>query len=83
MRLDQRDSALFDRSVACMHAAPYSEQFNNNVLKPFNYYVMNFPNLMFCLYGHGHQIDEHDFFNNGIIFVYRPVLGKVLAQHLM
>ena len=63
-----RDSALFDRSVACMHAAPYSEQFNNNVLKPFNYYVMNFPNLMFCLYGHGHQIDEHDFFNNGIIY---------------
>lgn len=36
--------------------------------KPFNYYVMNFPNLMFCLYGHGHQIDEHDFFNNGIIY---------------
>lgn len=63
-----RDSALFDHSVACMHAAPYSEQFNNNVLKPFNYYVMNFPNLMFCLYGHGHQIDEHDFFNNGIIY---------------
>ena len=24
-----RDSALFDRSVACMHAAPYSEQFSN------------------------------------------------------
>ena len=63
-----KDSALFDRTVACMHAAPYSEQFNNNVLKPFNYYVMNFPNLMFCLYGHGHQIDEHDFFNNGIIY---------------
>ena len=25
------DSALFDRSVVCMHARPYCEQFNNNV----------------------------------------------------
>lgn len=34
----------FSRTVMCMHAAPYSEQFNNNVAKVFNYYVMRFPN---------------------------------------
>ena len=25
----------FDRSVVCMHAPPFSEQFNNNVAEPF------------------------------------------------
>ncbi len=33
------DSADFDRTVVCMHAEPYSEQFNNNVAKVFNYYI--------------------------------------------
>ena len=63
-----KDSALFDRTVVCMHAAPYSEQFNNNVLKPFNYYMQLYPGLMFCLYGHGHQIAENDFFDNGTVY---------------
>ena len=40
----------FDRTVICMHAAPYCEQFNNNVANVFNYYTQKFPNLMFCLY---------------------------------
>lgn len=26
----------FDRSVVCMHAPPFTEQFNNNVAEPFN-----------------------------------------------
>lgn len=63
-----KDSARFDRTVACMHAAPFSEQFNNNVVKPFAYYLSSFPNLMFCLYGHGHHSEEHDFFENGVIY---------------
>lgn len=63
-----KDSAHFDRTVACMHAAPFSEQFNNNVVKPFAYYLSSFPNLMFCLYGHGHHSEEHDFFENGVIY---------------
>ena len=58
----------FNRTVMCMHAAPFSEQFNNNVVKPFNGYAMKFPNLMFCLYGHGHHTEQHDFFGNGVIY---------------
>lgn len=62
------DSASFDRTVICMHAAPYSEQFNNNVAKVFNYYTLNFPHLMFCLDGHGHHTLQEDIYGNGIIY---------------
>lgn len=64
----KKDSLLFTRSVFCMHAAPYSEQFNNNVVKPFKHCLEDFPNLMFCLYGHGHQTEEADILKNGILF---------------
>ncbi len=62
------DSADFDRTVVCMHAAPYSEQFNNNVAKVFNYYTHNFPSLQFCLYGHGHHTQQDDIYGDGIIY---------------
>ncbi len=62
------DSADFDRTVVCMHAPPYSEQFNNNVAKVFNYYTEQFPRLMFCLFGHGHQTDQQDIYGNGIMY---------------
>lgn len=58
----------FDRTVVCMHAAPYSEQFNNNVAKPFRYYLSKFPNLMFCLYGHGHHTEQSDIYGDGLMF---------------
>lgn len=62
------DSADFDRTVICMHAPPYSEQFNNNVAKVFNYYTLDFPHLLFCLYGHGHHTQQDDIYKNGIIY---------------
>ena len=58
----------FSRTVMCMHAAPYSEQFNNNVAKVFNYYVMRFPEPIFCLYGHGHHTEQHDIYGNGLMY---------------
>ena len=64
----EADSADYDRTVVCMHAAPYSEQFNNNVAKVFNYYIHRFPQLMFCLYGHGHHTEQNDIFEDGTIF---------------
>lgn len=62
------DSLDFDRTVMCMHAAPYSEQFNNNVAKVFNYYIHQFPRLLFCLDGHGHHTRQEDLYDNGTIF---------------
>lgn len=62
------DSLRFDRTVVCMHAAPFSEQFNNNVAKVFNYYTHQLPGLMFCLYGHGHHSQQDDLFGDGTIY---------------
>ena len=62
------DTTVFDRTIVCMHAAPFSEQFNNNVVKPFNYYITQFPGLLFCMYGYSHHTEEHDFCGNGVIY---------------
>lgn len=62
------DSLSFDRTVVCMHAAPFSEQFNNNVAKVFNYYTHQLPGLLFCLYGHGHHSQQDDLFEDGTIY---------------
>ena len=45
----------FDRTILLMHAAPYSDQFNNNVCKAFRRYLDFAPGLMCCVYGHDHQ----------------------------
>ncbi len=62
------DSLDFDRTVICMHAPPYSEQFNNNVAKVFNYYTHQMPGLMFCLYGHGHHTEQNDLYGDGTMY---------------
>lgn len=62
------DSALFDRTVVCMHARPYSDQFNNNVAKPFEYYVRQLPGLLFCANGHDHSLRFDDLFGDGVMY---------------
>lgn len=62
------DADLFDRTILCMHARPYSDQFNNNVAKAFEMYVLQFPGIMFCLNGHDHKIQVDDLFDDGIIY---------------
>lgn len=63
-----KDSTLFDRTVICMHAPPYSEQFNNNVAKAFNHYTALFPRLLFCLFGHNHQTVQTQPFEDGPVY---------------
>lgn len=62
------DSLNFDRTMIFMHAAPYSEQFNNNVAKVFNYYTHQMPGLMCCVYGHGHHTNESDLYGDGTMY---------------
>ncbi len=62
------DADDFSRTIICMHAGPYSEQFNNNVAKVFNSYTHQFPGLMFCLYGHGHHTKQEDIYGDGTIY---------------
>lgn len=58
----------YDRTIICMHARPTSEQFNNNVSKAFEWYVWQFPDVLFCTNAHDHCISVDDIFNDGIIY---------------
>ncbi len=63
-----KDSTRFDRTVVVMHAPPYSNQFNNNVCKAFRRYLDFFPGLMCCVYGHNHNDDVSEIYEDGLIF---------------
>lgn len=56
------------RTIALMHAGPFSEQFNNNVAEGFHCFLKRFPGLQFCLYGHQHYISADELFGDGIIY---------------
>lgn len=70
------DSELFDRSIVCMHARPYSDQFNNNVAKAFQLYVRTFPGLLFCLNGHDHGLQAEDIYGDGIVYYGTPSVNR-------
>lgn len=73
----QTDTALWDRSVVCMHAGPKSEQFDPNLVDAFqNYYLRLFRGLMFCTQGHDHYITQEDLFGDGIMYY-----GSDCAKH--
>ncbi len=64
-----RDTALYDRTVLCMHARPYSDQFNNNVALLFSFFCRTaYPSLMFCINGHGHYTATTDVFGDGVLY---------------
>ena len=62
------DSTLYDRTVVCMHARPYSDQFNNNVAKSFEYYVWHMKSTLFCINGHDHSQNADDIYGDGMIY---------------
>ena len=64
----QADASRYDRTVFCMHAPPYNEQFNNNVVRAFNHYVELFPHVLFCTAAHVHRFECKDLFGNGIFY---------------
>lgn len=72
----REDSILFDRTIVCMHARPYSEQFNNNVAKVFHHYVKSFPGIMFCINGHDHCQQADDIYGDGVMYY-----GVDCAEH--
>lgn len=64
----EADTTVASRTVVCMHARPYSEQFNNNAAKAFQHYITQLPGLMFCLFGHGHGLEVTDLFGDGVTY---------------
>lgn len=57
-----------EKTVIAMHAAPFSDQFNSNAAKVFQYGVNKFPGLQFCVNGHDHQFSAEDKFNDGTVY---------------
>lgn len=57
-----------EKTIVAMHAKPYDEQFNNNVAKAFQLYIKDFPDLQFCIHGHGHAIAINDIFEDGVLY---------------
>ncbi len=66
------DSTKFDRTIVLMHARPYSDQFNNNIAEPFEYYLLNFLKPMFCINGHDHSLRIDNLFNDGLLYFGLP-----------
>lgn len=60
--------AHVERTVVAMHAAPHTEQFNNNVADYFQATLHQYPGLSFCLCGHGHATTQDDIFGDGIVY---------------
>lgn len=65
-----------EKTVFLMHTPPFDFVFNNNVAKVFQLYIHQFPNIQFCLYGHGHRLAVDDLFNDGIYYYQCPNIKK-------
>ena len=55
-------------TIVAMHARPKSEQFDNNVADIFQEEIKKYPNLLFCINGHDHNMYQDDLFNDGVIY---------------
>lgn len=75
-RQDTLRRGEFDRTIVTMHAKPYSDVFNDNVAKPFNFYIHRLPGLMFCLNGHDHSLMQDDVYGDGLIFYQTASIDK-------
>jgi len=56
------------KTIVAMHAKPYTDQFDNNVAKVFQYAIRRFPGLQCCLNGHGHAFTVDDIFDDGTLY---------------
>lgn len=64
------------KAVLAMHAAPFTDVFNNNIADVFNLYTEEIPGLQFCLNGHYHKFEITDHFNNGILYYQTASIEK-------
>lgn len=57
-----------EKSVVAMHSRPFTEQFDNNVARVFEYAVSRMPGLQFCVNGHSHTYDVAEPFGDGVLY---------------
>ena len=46
-------------TVVAMHVGPNMYQFNDNVAEYFNFRMVQYPGLLFCICGHDHKLKEY------------------------
>ena len=62
------DTTHHECTVVCMHAPPFSDVFNNNVALPFQHYLKEFKNLLFCFNAHQHKVNTTDIYGDGVLY---------------
>lgn len=65
-----------EKTIFAMHVRPYAEQFNNNVARPFQREIKEFPNLLFCLNAHDHTLNVTDIFDDGVLYYGSASINK-------
>lgn len=60
------------RTVVVMHAAPHTEQLYGWKADRLHRVSKQFPDLQFCLHGHGHKYLVQDLFEDGVIYYQAP-----------
>lgn len=65
-----------EKTVVAMHVPPGDMEFNNNVYKAFEHYVKSYAGLQFCLYGHVHNWNESELFDDGVMYYGCTTVGK-------
>lgn len=65
-----------EKTIIVMHVPPFDLEFNNNVAYIFQRYIKEFPNLQFCLNGHGHSYKATDLFDDGVLYYMTPCAKK-------
>ena len=84
--LNAESPGSITHTIVAMHSRPYDEQFNNNVAKPFNSLLEQYPGMSrteegerlrsFCINGHNHRNEVSDIFGNGILYYQCADMGK-------
>lgn len=65
-----------EKTIFCMHCRPNDDQFNNNVAKAFEYYVLSCKKPQFCITGHIHRTEIKDLFNDGLMYYACNCIGN-------
>lgn len=56
------------KTVVMMHSYPKSDQFSGDRAVLFQAMIRRFPDLQFCVHGHGHQFRVEDIFSDGVLY---------------
>lgn len=86
-KINEEHPDSITHTVVVMHSRPFDEQFNNNVSKPFLYFLQAFPGMeidegdtkysrAFCVCGHNHQFGVMDLYDVGLMFYQGDNIAK-------